>query len=218
MFVTPLINNNTLLELCLILKEYSEDKQYGNFHIVGGAVRNMLLNQAPKDFDIVIDIKKINFLFQQQLLDNNWKLSYIDVQDESKNLKVIVASKNNQLFEIVSFRGSDETIISDAQNRDCTINSLYYQPFKDEIIDPSNLGLKDIKNKIIRFNTPSKQIIEQDPCRIFRVYRQYSQLKYLGFIIHPKTLKECRKYFELACEKVNSNRIMNEIEKMVDII
>ena len=45
---TSIENNLTLLELCLHIKSLTDD-----FYLVGGCVRNMLLNKTPKDFDIV---------------------------------------------------------------------------------------------------------------------------------------------------------------------
>ena len=88
---------------------------------------------------------------------------------------------------------------------------MYYDPFKDEVLDPSNKGLEDIKNKIIRFVGKPEQRIQEDFLRVFRAYRLSFTL---NFSIHPKTLKACRTHFETACKTVSGQRILVEVEKM----
>lgn len=103
------------------------------------------------------------------------------------------------------------SIYEDAERRDFTINSLYMNPWTQEVVDPTGNGLKDIENKILRFNGKAKERISEDKLRIMRCYRFSAQL---GFEIEKKALKACRTYFEAMTKEVSAMRIMNEVEKM----
>ena len=89
---TSIENNLTLLELCLHIKSLTDD-----FYLVGGCVRNMLLNKTPNDFDIVCKLDLDTLI--SVLKDNNWKVS-----EAGKQFLVLIASKNNQQFEISLYR------------------------------------------------------------------------------------------------------------------
>ena len=197
-----MILNNTLLELFLHIKSLTNTA-----YLVGGCVRDHLLGYIPKDFDIVTDVNL--GALKGILIDNGWAINEV-----GKQFLVLVASKNSEQFEIALFRKEDSDVVgsvfTDYCKRDFTINSLYYDPFTSEFIDPSNKGLSDMLDKIIRFNGKPSLRIEEDSIRIFRAYRFSVQL---GFTLDPKSLKACRTYFEYAC-KSSSQRILVEIEKM----
>ena len=102
------------------------------------------------------------------------------------------------------------TMEEDALRRDFTINSLYLDPWTGEFYDPTGKGFKDIEDKVIRFNGKAVERIKEDFLRIFRAYRQACAL---GFTIEKNTLKNMRKYFNEACQKLPPERIRTEIEK-----
>lgn len=104
------------------------------------------------------------------------------------------------------------TMMDDALRRDFTINALYYDPFTDEVLDPTGRGLMDLRDKMIRFNGKPKDRITEDLLRIMRCYR-FSAV--LGFTIEPKALKICRTYFNEMCSKISGERIRLEVEKMI---
>lgn len=204
-----------LLELTLTLETMTDQ-----IYLVGGCVRDMLMGLAPKDVDIVTNVD-LDLLIPI-LEDNGWK-----VNEAGKNFLVLIVSKNNVQFEIALFR-QDGTysdgrrpdfvqigdINTDQARRDLTINSLYYNALTFEVLDPSGMGLDDLRNKVIRLNgVPSKRI-EEDQLRIMRVYRFSNKF---GFEIEPKTLKACRTHFNDMCENVSPERIKNEVEKMCNI-
>lgn len=204
--------NNTLLELFLHIRSLTD-----NAYLVGGCVRDVVLNKQPKDFDVVTncDLEKL----KEILIDNNWSIT-----DAGENFLVTIASKNGEQFEIALYR-KDGTysdgrrpdfveigdINSDAERRDLTINALYMDPFTGEILDPTKNGLSDIKNRLIRMNGRADDRIKEDKLRVMRVYRFSNQLK---FSIEKRTLKACRKYFNDMILQVSGERIKNEIEKM----
>ena len=139
--------NNTLLQLYLLLSNLSS-----NTYLVGGCVRDMLLGIEPKDFDIVCDIDLD--LVSQTLQKNGWK-----VDEAGKQFLVMIVSKNNEQFEIANFRNdgnysdgrrpdsvSIATINEDCIRRDFTVNSLYFNPFTNQVLDPTGKGLQDLQN------------------------------------------------------------------------
>lgn len=205
-------NNLTLLQLCLIIQPHVQE-----MYIVGGCVRDMLLKKIPKDFDLVVNGNLD--IIEEELRQNGWK-----IDGAGKQFFVLIASKDNQQFEIAMFRKDGTytdgrrpdfvevgTIYEDAERRDFTINSLYMNPWTQQVIDPTGNGLKDIENKILRFNGKAKERISEDKLRIMRCYRFSLQL---GFEIEKKALKACRTYFEAMTKEVSATRIMNEVEKM----
>lgn len=199
-----------LLQLLLYLPK-------DNTYLVGGCVRDYLLGKQPKDFDIVTNTDLDSLILN--LKDNGWK-----IKEEGKQFLVLIVSKDSQQFEIALYRKDGTytdgrrpdsvqvgTILEDALRRDLTINSLYYNPWTGNIVDPTSLGIMDLQRNIIRFNGKATKRIEEDYLRIFRVYRFASQL---GFKIEPNTLRACRTHFETACKTISGQRILAEVEKM----
>ena len=143
-----------------ILKQLQE---YGfSAYIVGGAVRDLLVHKTPKDFDIVTDAtpSKIKKIFRNsRIIGRRFRLVH-----------VFFGSK---IFEVSTFRSICDgtvgnrfgTMDEDVQRRDFTLNALYYDPLKEQIIDYVG-GVKDIRKGIIRPVIPLKQIFEEDPVRL----------------------------------------------------
>lgn len=210
---TSSINSDlTLLQLFLIIRSHSSST-----YLVGGCVRDLLLGNNPNDFDLVTDGNLDHI--EKDLRTNGWTIN-----EAGKSFLVLIASKDDKQYEVALFR-KDGTyidgrrpdsvavgdILTDSERRDFTINSLYFDPFNQALLDPTNKGLDDLKNKVIRFNgKKAEERVLEDHLRIIRAYRFSSRL---GFSLHPKTLKACRKHFKLVMTLPYS-RVMAEIEKM----
>lgn len=183
-------------------------------------MRDLQLKKSPKDFDVVTNADL--GVIADVLLKNEWTIDLA-----GRQFLVLIASKNQQQFEIASFRKDGSytdgrrpdsvqvgTIEEDAIRRDFTINSLYMNPWTGEILDPTGRGIEDLNKKIIRFNGKASERIKEDYLRIFRAYRFASQL---SFELERKTLKACRTHFETACKTISGQRILIEVEKMSKI-
>lgn len=181
----------------------------------GGCVRDMLLGQAPKDFDIATsarpeDIKKI----------------LKKVIPIGEKYGVVLAEKGGHHFEIATFRSDsgysdgrrpDAVLFAsqggakeDALRRDFTINALFYDPLTDTILDFVS-GQKDLKNKLIRFIGNPHERITEDHLRIIRAIR-FKNI--FGFQYHPETFKALKKHAALS-GKVSGERLRDECNKII---
>lgn len=201
-----------LLEIMTIISHHSQ-----NTFLVGGSVRDMLLGKEPKDFDIVTDAK-IESL-NEDLTTSGW-----EVKGVGDHFLVNIVSKNGNMFEIANFRKESGfsdgrrpdtveigTLEEDAKRRDFTVNSIYYDPFGGQYIDP-NGGMKDIKSRTLKFIGNPHDRIKEDYLRVFRFYRFLAKL---GFEGHPKSLKACREMFNEAYRNTTPERVRMEIERIV---
>lgn len=208
------MDNLLLLQVFIILNSVSE-----NNHLVGGCVRDMFLKKTPKDFDIVTDIPMdvMEPLFTQ----NGWTVDSV-----GKQFLILFIAKDGQQFEIANFRKdvgfSDGRrpekaeigdLASDAQRRDFTVNSIYYNPMTGNTLDPNN-GMKDLKSKTLRFIGKPQDRIKEDYLRIFRFYRF---LAATGFTPETKSLKACRELFNEGYIKTTPDRVRLEIERMIKL-
>lgn len=150
-------------------------------YIVGGAVRDSLLNKEPKDFDLATDAKPdtiINLLSPYK--------DY-DLELTGKSFGVIrVKLPDKTEYEIATFRediGSGRrpdavkfsTIEKDVLRRDLTVNALFYDIGSGKIVDLVG-GIDDLKNKkIAAVGDPYERFLE-DKLRILRAVRFAARL------------------------------------------
>ena len=133
-------------------------------YIVGGAVRDLLLDRRPKDFDIVTDAQpsRIKKLFRtSRIIGRRFRLVHVYA--------------GPKIFEVSTFRSIANgtignefgTMDEDALRRDFTLNALYYDPIEEVVVDYVG-GFKDIEAKRIKPVIPLKLIFKEDPVRMIR--------------------------------------------------
>lgn len=170
--------------------------KYGHeAYLVGGALRDLLTGQTPKDFDVATSAKpeEVKRLFSNcRLIGRRFRLAHIFF--------------GRTIIEVATFRGhhdgdcdegkgikSDEGLIvrdnvfgtleEDSVRRDFTCNALFYNVKTREIIDYTG-GYQDIKNKTIRMIGDPKTRYTEDPVRMLRAVRFAAKL---GFKLEEKT-------------------------------
>ncbi|ACL30441.1 tRNA CCA-pyrophosphorylase [Buchnera aphidicola str. APS (Acyrthosiphon pisum)] len=180
-------------------------------YLVGGAVRDSLLNLPVKDKDWVVvgGTEKI-------LLERNF-------QQVGKDFPVFLHPETHEEYALArkerkSGKGytgfdtdcnSDVTLEEDLIRRDLTINAIAQDEYGN-YIDPFQ-GKKDIECGLIRH--VSESFIE-DPLRVLRVARFAATLVHLGFKIAEETmLLMCIIVKKQELSYLTSNRIWNETEK-----
>ena len=207
---------NSLSHIFFLLSQWSKQN-----YLVGGCVRDDFVNIEPHDYDIVTDIPmdRLRSIFEEQ----KWK-----VKECGEAFLVINISKGEEQYEIANFRKEGVyldgrrpteveigTIEEDALRRDFTINALYENPRTKQILDPTGLGLHDMKNRILRFIGNPKDRIREDYLRVFRFYR-FLDLKHLE--PDPKSLSACRQFSNEAYINTTPERVRLELEKMARLI
>ncbi|KHT38557.1 polynucleotide adenylyltransferase PcnB [Vibrio sinaloensis] len=150
-------------------------------YLVGGGVRDLLLGQQPKDFDIATNAtpEQIRQLFKNcRLIGRRFRLAHImfgrDIievatfrghhQEPSKN--VSQQSKEGMLLRDNVYGTIDE----DAERRDFTINAMYYSIADYSIHDYAG-GVEDLEDKLVRLIGDPETRYREDPVRMLRAIR-----------------------------------------------
>ncbi len=183
-------------------------------YLVGGSVRDILLNQDPHDYDIATSAKpkEVFNLFK------DYKIKTEGINEGSLTLII-----NDNEYEITTFRLEDEykdhrhpskveyttNLSDDLKRRDFTINALAYNP-STGLIDLYN-GLTDIKNRLIRTMGKADKRFNEDALRILRALRFGAQL---DFTIEENTSKSIFKNKELL-NYLSAERIAEEFIKII---
>lgn len=156
-------------------------------YLVGGGVRDLLVSLKPKDFDIATNA-----------LPNEVKKKVPYSFIIGRRFKLVHAKRGEHIYEIATFRRAATTeelettehedrhlveenffgnIEEDSFRRDFTINSLYYDPIDQVIIDHCK-GIEDIHSRTLRMiGDPQARLIE-DPVRILRAIRLSQKLNF----------------------------------------
>lgn len=150
-------------------------------YFVGGCVRDVLLDQTPKDFDIVTSAhpREIRKIFRNaHLIGRRFKLAHLHFP-KGKVLEVATfrqpPSSDSIEDGVIVEDNEFGTPATDAYRRDFTINALFYDPLSGEIIDYVN-GLKDIKDRKIRSIGEPTVRFREDPVRMLRAIKFAARL------------------------------------------
>src|SRR5213082_3900389 len=148
-------------------------------YFAGGCVRDMVRNLAPKDIDIATDARPEEV---QKLFPRTYAVG--------AHFGVIVVLENGFQFEVATFRSDDvyldgrrpsEVHFSspqeDAKRRDFTINGMFFDPAKNEVIDFVG-GRDDLKAKLVRAIGEPAHRFAEDRLRMLRAIRFATVLDY----------------------------------------
>ena len=193
-------------------KEFS--KRGYILYLVGGTVRDFLLNKQLTDMDLVTDATPSEM---KEFLKGDYtfeKYGSVKVKVESTKFDITTLRKED---EYLDNRHPNQIIFTkdikeDVSRRDITINALYMD--KDlKVIDLVN-GVSDLDNKLIRMIGDPQKRIDEDPLRIVRIYRFQIET---GFEIEPSLEKVLEKNFNKVV-LLNKDKIHQEIKKCSDPI
>ena len=187
--------------------------------VIGGYVRDQLLNRETKDIDIVAIGSGIDFAKKtaKKLKSSPVKIfksfgtamiivDDIEVQFVGARKESYRSNSRNPKVEIGTFE-------EDQKRRDFTINALAISlNSKDygQLIDPFN-GLNDLKNKILKTPLDPNLTFSDDPLRMMRAIRFSSQL---DFKIEKETLNAISKNAD-RIKIVAQERITEELNKII---
>lgn len=193
-------------------------------HLVGGAVRDLLLGGEPKDFDVATDARpeQIRQLFRNcRLIGRRFLIAHVRMGGE--------------IVEVTTFRGSGAgadaddaidrevdaneglilrdnvfgTMEEDALRRDFTVNALYYA-VADFMVRDYTTGLADLERRQLRLIGDPETRFREDPVRMLRAARLSAKL---GFSIAESTERPISRLAPLL-EAIPPARLFDEFQKL----
>jgi tRNA nucleotidyltransferase/poly(A) polymerase len=183
-------------------------------YIVGGAVRDTLMNKKIKDYDMATDATPQQM--EPFLTKAGIKHQAVEVGGKQAVMNVFMPEQ----YEIATFRAESKAsdgrrpdsiefadIATDVLRRDLTINALFYDIDTGEIVDLVG-GIDDIKNRVIKTVGDPKDRFEEDRLRILRAIRFAART---GYNMDPELEKELGR--DSSLEKISGERIRDEFIK-----
>jgi poly(A) polymerase/tRNA nucleotidyltransferase (CCA-adding enzyme) len=186
-------------------------------YLVGGCVRDLLLNKKPKDWDITTNAKPeeiLKIFGEAAFYENRFGTVGIRTGSEDESLKVIEVTTFRIEGKYSDFRRPDEVrfaekLEDDLKRRDFTINALALD-INGKVIDYFG-GLEDLKNKIIRAVGDPEERFREDALRLMRAIRLAGEL---NFEIEEKTFKAIQKFADLI-QYIANERIRDEFNRII---
>jgi poly(A) polymerase len=202
-----------------LISESADTLRYET-HVIGGFVRDLILNRPSKDIDVVCVGSGIRLA--QEVAVRLGKQTHLSVfknfgtaQVKYKDLEVEFVGARKESYQRDSRKPIVEegTLEDDLNRRDFTMNAMAICLNKDrfgELIDPFN-GLKDLGDCLIKTPLDPDITFSDDPLRILRAIRFASQL---GFFIEADTFEAIERNKD-RIEIISRERIVDELNKIV---
>lgn len=200
---------------------YRLDQAGFEAYLVGGCVRDSLLGQIPKDFDIATSAtpEQVRGVFRNARIIG-------------RRFRIVHVRFGREIIEVTTFRGghdsdqaerhaqqSEEGLLlrdnvwgrvdEDALRRDFTVNALYYS-IRDFAIHDWTGGIEDIEQRVLRLIGDPALRYREDPVRMLRAVRFASKL---DFTLAPETQAPLEEYAHLLLQ-IPSARLFEEVLKL----
>ena len=188
--------------------------------LVGGCVRDLLLNKTPKDYDLTTDatpdeVKAICKKAELKTFDSGIKHGTLTVIDDFYS----------QSFEVTTYRTDGnytdgrhpdsvefvKSLEEDLKRRDFTINSFAYNLLKQEVLALDESFFKDLEYGIIRTVGKAEDRFNEDALRMLRALRFSAQL---NFSIANDTYEAIKKLHSNLF-RISKERIRDELTKIL---
>lgn len=200
-------------KVCTVLQEAG----FAAF-VVGGAVRDLLARQTPKDFDVATSAtpEEVKRLFRRaRIIGRRFKIVHVMIGAEMievSTFRAMVDADAAEKDEHGRILRDNEygSQAEDALRRDFTVNALYYDPTSGNIIDYHH-GVADLKQKTLRMIGDPKLRYREDPVRMLRAVRLAAKL---GLSIDPAARRPIREMAELM-DNVPAARLFDEMLKLL---
>ena len=220
--IKDIINQNKrLAKISKVISELSDEIQINAF-LVGGCVRDLMLNPLAEsiDVDIMVEGDGIDFAEKLARKINVPKIvpfkKFATAKIPFKEYEIEVASARLEKYD-ESSRSPSEVVMSNIEDdllrRDFTINAMAVSLNKEnfgEFFDPFN-GMEDLSNKILRTPLDSDSTFSDDPLRMMRAAYFASKL---SLDIDPSCLESIKNNAE-RITIVSQERKTNELLKIL---
>lgn len=206
--------------------------------IVGGAVRDLLLGIAPKDFDVATDatptevqrlfrrarvigrrFQIVHVQFGPELMEVSTFRALVDTPQDAPDAAPDTRLKREELDRRTHAVDASGRVLrdnvwgeqhEDAARRDFTINAMYYDPATQTVLDYHD-GMADVRARLLRMIGDPATRYREDPVRMLRVARFAAKL---GFDIEPNTRAPIQDLADLI-NNVPAARLFDEMLKLL---
>ncbi|KAB5556690.1 hypothetical protein DKX38_007599 [Salix brachista] len=190
-------------------------------YLVGGCVRDLLLNKAPKDFDVITtaNLQQIKKKFHRaKIVGRRFPICIVLVKGSVIEVSSFETSaqqcQEKEKALLSQMRGScdekDFLLWKNSMQRDFTINSLFFDPFMNRIYDYAN-GMEDLRSLKLKTLIPARLSFQEDCARILRGIRIAGRL---GLSISKDT-ETAICILQSSVKSLNKDRIKMELNYML---
>jgi len=207
------INHDLISPFAIEIIETLINNKY-DAYIVGGAIRDILINQKPKDFDIATNAtpEQVRSIFKKaRIIGRRFQIVHVIRHFETIEVSTFRSPPQNKIKMANGVFKDNEfgSIQEDAARRDFTCNALYYDPVRNKLIDFYG-GVKAIQKKELNLIGDPKIRFNEDPIRILRGIRFSAKL---GIHLN-KSLTDHINDSGSLLDKVPYSRLFDEIMKL----
>lgn len=167
-------------------------------YLVGGAVRDALLGRRSEylDLDFVLPTEAVKVARQ---IASRYQAGFVLLDAERQIARVVFEQATADFAQ-----QEGQTLETDLQRRDYTVNAIAYDPYSRQLFDPLQ-GYADLQQGLLCMISAAN--LQDDPLRLLRAYRQAAQL---GFTIEPATQAVIRQLAPQAAQ-VAAERVRVEL-------
>ncbi|KAL2348685.1 hypothetical protein Fmac_002685 [Flemingia macrophylla] len=193
-------------------------------YLVGGCVRDLLLNRTPKDFDVITtaELAEVRKQFRRsaraEIVGRRFPVCLVHIKGsvvEVTSFGTVARTsigKEQLLYSLLPKCSNKKDLFrcKNSLRRDFTINSLFYDPFANKIYDYTS-GMADLRSLKLETVIPAQLSFKEDPGRILRGFRIAARL---GLAISRETEAAIWRYSSLV-KTLDKNKIMIELNYML---
>ncbi len=186
-------------------------------YLVGGCVRDILLNKMPKDWDITTnahpdDIQK---LFPETFHNNDFGTVGVVNETEDERVKVVEVTPYRTESEYSDARRPDKvefgvSLEEDLKRRDFTVNAIAYRLSDEKMVDLFG-GEADLKEKRLKTVGNPSERFNEDALRMMRAVRLAVEL---DFVIEGETMNAISEKSD-NLSRISTERIRDEFIRIL---
>lgn len=197
----------------------------GHLYAVGGCCRDEIMGYEIKDIDLAVDLPNGGVKFARWLQKRHLTIGKPVFYSKFGTAKLRLRAFPDDEIELVQTRKEQYTretsrcpevafgtIEEDCYRRDFTVNSLYYDITRGNMVDITGLGIADMKAGLLRTPLDPDETFNDDPVRILRGLRFANRF---GWIIDPPVMEAMKRHIH-RIEIVSRERCHTEICKMLN--
>jgi poly(A) polymerase len=184
-------------------------------YLVGGCVRDLLIRRTPKDFDVATSAtpNEIKATFRNsRIIGRRFRLAHVFFGSKIVETSTFRANPRDEDDHDLLIRRDNVfgTETEDARRRDFTINGLFYDVEREEVIDHVG-GLADLEARLIRTIGDPDIRFQEDPVRMLRAIKFAARL---GFGFEPATWRALLRW-RSEISKCAPPRLLEEVHRLL---